>query len=334
MEGCSSLKRSLDAIVGLRLSNGQSGVGLFNSFLARELSLPYVLLKDYEGSGFPLFSLKFEELAGDEEQRLRQFLSRQGSSECALFLHTLSGLEAEILAARKAGLILCGNDEVLSGLSREPGFRSKLVRAFAPSLILEKHRRFCRPGGVEFFYFGMAGKVDCGRFTRLRSQLEALGVEYKLLCSLAVHQTSDGSCLSDALGFFEANFTERFVFLGNLTEMGVSYFLNSPTVFLGFYRGGLRANNTTFNTALRFGKTIITNLDEHSPPEVRALRNVLDIDSATTGELRDFLVDRRDGQGSLEGPDVFTWERLLAIVEDAVARKGERRHVTSEACRD
>ncbi|HVR74355.1 MAG TPA: hypothetical protein VMT52_08485 [Planctomycetota bacterium] len=331
---------SFDHVIGLRGSTGSSGVGLFNSLLASRLGLPYSFLKDSlpaaggEDVGgaprFPLFSLKFEELSRSEEDLLERFL-RGGSGAAhppfGLFLHTLAGSEAESLAVRKARIILAGNDEIHAVLSRRilPG--QTIRRAFAPSLIPDHFREACRPRPVQLFYFGMAGKVDRERFLRLGSKLDAIHADYQLLSSLAVHQTSDGSCLPDVLEFFRSRFADRFVFFGNLTEMGVSYFLSSPATFLGFYGDGLRSNNTTFNTALRFGKRIITNLDDYSPPEVLTLPNVLDIDRASDAELARFLCVHgacgeppRDSRPLPAGPSagLFAWDDLISIVFDAL----------------
>jgi hypothetical protein len=340
MEGCSSLKSSpespsFDHVIGLRGSDGSSGVGLFNSLLASRLGLPYSFVKDAlpaaggEDSGaaprFPLFSLKFEELSRSEEELLERFL-REGSGAAppfGLFLHTLAGSAAETLAVRNARIVLAGNDQIHAVVSRKLLAGQTIRRAFAPSLIPGHFREACRPRPVQLFYFGMAGKVDRERFLLLGSKLEAIDADYQLLSSLAVHQTSDGSCLPGVLEFFRSRFADRFVFLGNLTEMGVSYFLNSSATFLGFYRDGLRSNNTTFNTALSFGKRIITNLDEFSPPEVRALPNVLDIDRASDAELARFLrppAASGESRPSPAGPSagLFAWEDLVSIVLEAL----------------
>ena len=307
------MRKPFDCVIGVRRSDKASGVGLFNTILARELAVPYLLLKNYAGEGRPLFSLKFEELSADEAAVLARFLERPDSGDHGLFLHTLSGLPLEGFAVERAAAVFSGNDAIHARLD-ERGVGGRLVRAFAPSLIPDDHRLACRPMSVEFFYFGMAGKVNQARFRTLHAFLEKLGTEYRLLCSLAVHEMSDGQCLHSAREFFSELFGDRFIFLGCLTEMGISYFLNAQTVFIGFYGEGVRANNTTFNTALRFGKRIITNLDPFSPAETRTLESILDIDSATPESLQRFLLQPSNALAEETGAALFTWSELLHIL--------------------
>lgn len=331
------MRESPDAVLGLRGPGGTSGVGLFNTILASRLHVPYLLLDDAlgadGGSGAhqgiedrvdeqdvsprpllrPLLSLKFEELSPEQEPLVRCRFVEPRDVALSLFLHTLADTPLERDACRAARLVYCGNDAIAARLSERLPLE-RIRRAFAPSLIPDTYREACRPGGVEFFYFGMAGKIDRPRFLSLRARLEALGVEYKLLCSLAIHQTSDGSCLPSALEFFGAHFPRQFIFLGNLTEMGVSYFLNTRAIFLGFYREGLRGNNTTFNTALRHDRRIITNLDAYSPPEVRSIPTVLDIDTASDDALMAFLCSDAAPEGAARSSSLFGWDHLIQIV--------------------
>lgn len=306
------MKKSCDCVVGLREANVGSGVGLFNDTLARRLGIPHVHLQNYFFSRdeCPLLSLKFEELSPRCRRRLLQTLTVRGpDSPYALFLHTLDQSEAETIALRGASQVLCGNDFIYQELrAREPG--APLARAFAPSLIPEGYEHTCRPAGEAFFFFGMAGKVDLDRFARLREMLDEVIDDYRLLCSLAVHQTSDGSCLPRALDFLTRCFGERLIHLGTLSDQGVAYFLNACPVFVGFYRTGVRSNNTTFNTAIRFANKIISNLDEYSPAEVRDLPHVLDIDRAGPEQLREFLhaaAPRRAAAARL-----FSWDDLIS----------------------
>jgi len=312
------LRRSCDCIVGLREANHGSGVGLFNQLLAHRLGIPYLLLdqRSIAAHDHPLFSLKFEELDEQQALLLRGLLAgRRGRRPFSLFLHTLDLSELEAEAIRDAAHVFCGNDAILRRLAAAHPDRP-LERAFAPTLIPEHYREHCRPARVELFYFGMASKIDRGRFRRLHELLHQAAVEYKLLCSLAVHQTSDGTCIPQALAFLRENFPEQLVYLGTLDDMGVAYFLNRPTVFIGFYRGGARSNNTTFNTALRFGKRIITNLDADSPAEVRFSERILNLDAADADNLRNFL-DHDDPSSAQRLADLFAWDELVARLQSA-----------------
>lgn len=311
------MKRPCDCILGVREANHRSGVGLFNRLLAERLQVPYRLLDSHRSDiGDPLVSLKFEELSGAQSEALADLLHlRFGDKPFYLFLHTYSASRVEQLAALRAQYVFCGNDAIyrrVQALRAGDG----VIAAFAPSLIPEHYRQTCSPGEVEFFYFGMANKIDEARFVRLRDLLAELPVDYRLLCSLAVHQTSDGSCISHARSFLARNFGRRFIFLGTLDDMGIAYFLRRETVFVGFYKDGVRSNNTTFNTALSYGKRIITNLDADSPKEVQSCPRILNIDHAEVSDLARFLAQTGPAK---DDPlvEIFSWAKLLARIESA-----------------
>jgi hypothetical protein len=236
------------------------------------------------------------------------FSRRAHAASYALFLHTLEQSELEREAIREAAQVFCGNDGILRQLQLSlPNAHSQ--RAFAPTLIPERYLKTCQPAALELFYFGMASKIDRARFLRLRELLAEVGAEFKLLCSLAVHQTSDGACIPQAQDFLRTCFGERFVYLGTLDDMGIAWFLNQPTLFVGFYKGGVRANNTTFNTALRYGKRIITNLDADSPAEVAASPRILNIDQADGETLSGFL--QHDDSSADHLGALFSWDELV-----------------------
>jgi len=70
-------------------------------------------------------------------------------------------------------------------------------------------------------------------------------------------------------------------FLGNLSDVGVYNYLRSSTFFATFFLGGVRANNGSVAAAMEKGAVVITNLDEHSPPEFVHLDNLIDIGQTT-----------------------------------------------------
>jgi hypothetical protein len=72
-------------------------------------------------------------------------------------------------------------------------------------------------------------------------------------------------------------------FLGNLSDVGVYNYLRLSTFFATFFLGGVRANNGSVAAAMEKGAVVITNLDEHSPPEFVHLDNLIDI--GQTAEL-------------------------------------------------
>ncbi len=305
------MKRRCDCLLGVREANHGSGVGLFNRQLAERLGVPYLLLApDLRIGDHPLVSLKFEELSSHQRDCLAKVLRLlPGGQAFSLFLHTCGDDPLEQTAVLRACHVFCGNDAVYRRILQ---LRSSdvVTAVFAPSLIPEAYRQTCLPGDIEFFYFGMANKIDEARFVRLRDLLAELPIDYRLLCSLSVHQTSNGSCVSHARNFLAQCFGPRFIHLGTLDDMGIAYFLHRATIFIGFYKGGVRSNNTTFNTALAYGKRIITNLDADSPSEIRASSRILNIDQVNAADLGRFL-RAEGGTASGDLSTCFTWEELL-----------------------
>lgn len=305
------MKKPCDCILGVRQANHGSGVGLFNRQLAERLNVPYLLLvPDLRIGDHPLVSLKFEELSSHQRDCLAKVLRLvTGGQAFSLFLHTYENDPLEQTAVMRACHVFCGNDAVYRQVLHQRS-SDAVTAAFAPSLIPEAYRQTCAPGEIEFFYFGMANKIDEGRFIRLRDLLANLAIDYRLLCSLAVHQTSDGSCISHARRFLTQCFGPRFIHLGTLDDMGIAYFLHRANVFIGFYKGGVRSNNTTFNTALAYGKRIITNLDADSPSEIRTCSRILNIDQVNAADLARFL--RTEEPIAFDDLSTcFTWEALV-----------------------
>lgn len=311
MAGSLSLKKPFDGIVGLRDANHGSGVGLFNRQLALRLGVANCRLdEDFaRASRCPLFSFKFEELAPRHRRRLQRWHAER-DGPYALFLHTVDNSRLETDFVRQASVVYCGNAAIEHNL-RARGVSTPLVAAFAPSLL---EAEVGEPGSIELFYFGMASKIDRERFVRLRHLLGGMARECRLLCSLSVHQTSDGSCLEKACDFFRGVFGDRFLFLGTLTDEGLAYFLDSRRIFLGFYRQGVRANNTTFNTALRYGMRILTHIDQDSPAEVRHDPAIADLDAITPSALRRFLKSKAPGVSPALS-ERFSWDRLIALLK-------------------
>jgi hypothetical protein len=315
MAECWSSNGPFDCVLGLREANPGSGVGLFNEQLARRLGVPYgPLLPALSTARHPLVSLKFEELDSTRRTALAEAARSASHRPLSLFLHTLDGSAEEQALIAAARHVFCGNDWIAARLAaRLPPRRA--VRAFAPSLI-DEAATFAP--ALELFSFGMAGKVDTERFARLAEMLESAGLDYRLVCSLAVHQTSDGRCLPRAVEFLAGCFGSRLLHLGTLTDAGIAYFLTGR-VFVGFFKDGVRGNNTTLNTALARGCRIVTNLDDYSPPEVRQCPRVIDLDSTTPAELARFLQPTAPSLASARPGSPFTWPRLIELIRAETA---------------
>jgi hypothetical protein len=165
--------------------------------------------------------------------------------------------------------------------------------------------------GLRGFTLGVPSKLDRTRMTRLRDLMVAAGYDFQLVSCFAADPVNDRRRLSEAIGFLTQCFGQRFIYVGTLTEQGIAFFLNTCPIFVGFYGDGVRGNDTIFNTALRFGKKVITNLDEHSPVEIHGIPHVLDIDNSGVEALRKFIGAPVSTQNGAAG--LFTWEKLVAL---------------------
>jgi hypothetical protein len=123
----------------------------------------------------------------------------------------------------------------------------------------------------------MAHKIRTDLFERLRDLLDASGGSYAVYLSAANHETTqmrDAHLIFDEL---HEIFPSTLYFLGNLSDVAVFNYLRSSTFFASFFLGGVRANNGSIAAAMEKGAVVITNLDEHSPPEFVHLDNLVDI---------------------------------------------------------
>jgi hypothetical protein len=267
----------IDAVVTHHRDSFRSGVGRFNELLGERLGVPVIGIRKLltAGATRPLLSFKVAELAPAELRVLQQLVDDQ-PFEWELFLHVYDGHPLEVALVRGAAHVHAGNHEVQSQIA---GLTRSVDTLWSPGLILDE-RAFPSPE-VTVFSFGMAHKIRTDLFERLRDLLEASGRSYAVYLSAANHETTK---LSDAhLIFDELHeiFPSTLWFLGNLSDVGVYNYLRSSTFFATFFLGGVRANNGSVAAAMEKGAVVITNLDEHSPPEFVHLDNLIDIGQTT-----------------------------------------------------
>ena len=290
------------AVVTHHRSGFRSGVARFNELLAERLGVPlYGLADDCPGWDRSLLSFKVSELATGDADALA---ARLDGWEGEVFLHELSGLELERELVARAGRVLCGNLEIYEGVR---GLTDRAEAVWAPGLITD--RRAYELPEVTVFSFGMAHKVRTDMFRRLRGLLDALGSPYEVYVSAANHETAR---LEDAEEIF-AEMREvfpGFYFLGNLSDVAVYNELNQATFFAAFFDRGVRANNTSVAAAMETGAVVITNLDEHSPPEYVHLENVIDIERCEELPIDPSVLDgiRRR---AVETAAARGWDRLV-----------------------
>jgi hypothetical protein len=265
--------RPIEFIVSHRMNTFASGVARFNDIMAEHLGVRVIGLFE-EGlptHGAPLLSFKVSEFSDVEREHLAELLDRV-SWRFRVFVHDWAATDVEERLVREADVVYCGNHHVHAQVQR---LNSRLEILWSPGLILDD-RRF-HPTAISVFTFGMAHKLRTEMFLRLRELLERSGLPWAVYVSSANHETA---AIRDAqIVFEEVNtlFPSGLYFLGNLSDVAVYNYLQDTTFFAAFFEGGVRANNGTVAAAMEHGAVVITNLDEHSPPEYVHMRNLIDI---------------------------------------------------------
>ena len=274
----------VDAVVTHHRDSFRSGVGRFNELLAERLGVPVIGIRRLltAGCSRPLLSFKVAELAPAELAVLAQLVETR-PFPWELFLHVYDGDELEAALVAGADHVHAGNHEVFAQIE---GLARSADTLWSPGLILDE-REFA-PTDVSVFSFGMAHKVRTDLFERLRELLDASGRSYAVYLSAANHETtrmSDAHLIFDEL---HEIFPSTLFFLGNLSDVAVFNYLRSSTFFASFFLGGVRANNGSIAAAMEKGAVVLTNLDEHSPPEFVHMDNLIDI-----GQTRELPVEER-----------------------------------------
>jgi hypothetical protein len=262
----------VDAIVSHHLNPFRSGAARFNRVLAERLGVPCVGMLDGRVDGFsrPLLSLKVRELGEAELAVIVRMI--ESDRAFGLYLHDYADTDLEREMAARAEPLYCGNDEIRA---RVEGLAPRARTLWAPGLISDT-RRFV-PVEISVFSFGMAHKIQVGMFRRLRELLEATERTYALYMSNANHETTTIEDSESVFAEMRAIFGDALYFTGNLADVAVYNQLLDSTFYAAFFPKGVRANNTSVASALEHGAAVITNLDQYSPPYLRHLENVIDI---------------------------------------------------------
>jgi hypothetical protein len=303
----------IDAVVGHHLNPYASGVARFNEILAARLGVPVLGLFDdrVRSTSAPLLSFKPAELDTREQAECAELLDVLADrARVRLFLHDWAGIELEERLVRNADFVWCGNDEVHAAVAALGAASATL---WAPGLVLDD--RVFEPAELSVFSFGMAHKLRVDMFARLRELLEASGRSYAVYISAANHETAS---IGEAQSVFEEMshiFPRGLYFLGNLSDVAVFNHVRSATFFAAFFPSGVRANNTSIASAMEHGAVVVTNLDEHSPPYLRHMDNVIDI-TACDALPDDPLALRRISVRAMETAREHSWDALMAAIAE------------------
>jgi hypothetical protein len=304
----------IDAVVTHHRDSFRSGVGRFNELLAERLGVPLVGIRKLLSARYarPLLSFKVSELGPAELSALETFVDTQPSA-WELFLHVYEGCDLEVGLVAGASRVHCGNHEIFEQVSRlNPS--SQIL--WSPGLILDE-RAFTQTD-LSVFSFGMAHKIRTDLFQHLRRLLDMSGRSYAVYVSAANHETTrmrDAHLIFDEMHeIFPANL----FFLGNLSDVAVFNYLRTSTFFATFFLGGVRANNGSVAAAMEKGAVVITNLDEHSPPELVHMDNVIDIERCERLPVDDQVLEQISSRAT-ETARERGWDRLVARLVDPPA---------------
>ena len=298
----------LDAVVTHHVDGFRSGVARFNEVLAARLSVPLLTLGEVAASGFthPLLSFKVAELDAEAEQAIGWWVARGAAWD--VFLHAYEGRSLERLLVSAASRVLCGNDEI--GEAVKP-LRPDAEVVWSPGLLLDG--RSFPETDLSIFSFGMAHKLRLDMFRRLRVLLDESGLSYAVYVSAANHETTT---LGDAESVFRdlhEVFPGELYFLGNLSDVAVTSWLRTTTFFASFFPGGARANNTSVASAMEHGAVVVTNLDRHSPPWLRHLETVVDLERCESLPL-DAIVRAGISARAAAAMGGLGWDALAACI--------------------
>ncbi len=262
------------------------GVARFNALLAQQLDVPLLHIFDDRVLAYhaPLLSVKVEEFPSHRMDalggRVEELLERQ---KVRVFLHTFGNTPIERRLIGGASAVYCGNSELVAQLRP---WRPDAVELWCPGTIPGGHR--LEPVELSVLSFGMAHKVRAEYYHRLHQLLETTGKTYALYISTALHEnTSFEQSFDGAFAEIRHAFGTHAHFLGFLSDTNVYNHVLDATYVAAFFERGVRANNTSVNSAMACGAVVITNLDEHSPGAFRHEVNVLDIN-----QLRELPTDR------------------------------------------
>ena len=304
----------IDCIAGYHLNPWTCGIAKFNDILSRHMDVPVVGIRAVELGAYqrPLLSIKLEEFSAGDAADL-DLWSQAHAGVFDLFLHAFDGTPIEQRLLGCAGRVYCGNAELYHDLSPA---RPDVVELFCPGTILNAQR--FEASELSVFTFGMAHKIRVPLYRRLRDLLEATGRSYSVYVSTALHENT-GFDDSFVVRFEElqALFGGRVYFMGYLSDTAVYNHLIDATFLAAFFEKGLRANNTTVNAAMECGCTVITNLDEHSPPGLVHMKNVIDINRCV--RLPEADDAEHIGRAAREIARArYGWEQLVTQLRTAV----------------
>lgn len=302
----------MDVVLGYHLNPMTCGIAKFNQQLGDELAVPVLNIFDQRAKSYsyPILSIKTSEFSYKDMEHLERWIDAYpAEKKLSLFYHAYSGTRLEDKLIERADLLFVGNRELALELER---YSDKLVQAWCPGTLLD--RTPFHDVEISVMTFGMAHKMNPGYYKKLNELLVATGKSYCLYVSTALHEgTTFESDFIEVFSEMKNMFEGEVYFLGFLYDTVIYNYLINTTYFAAFFPKGVRANNTSVNTAMECGATVITNLDDHSPKEFIHMNNIIDINRVY--ELpTDKRQIRRIGVNAQKSNVNLGWSQLIKLM--------------------
>lgn len=259
------------AVVSFHVNPYTCGVARFNASLAAALGVP---MRGFDalanGTGRPILSIKTSEIDVAGHDRLADVVRSGGDYDLLLHGWTASALERDLV--RRAARVFGASAEIAEAVR---AVRDDVVAVFAPGAAVQPPPAPC---DVRLMTFGMAHKIEAGRYAALGRLVRADGRSFRLEVSTAIHE---GSAFDESMfavsGEVATAFGGEVSFLGFLADGEVSRRLRECDALVAFFPAGVRENNTTVMSAMAHGCAVITNLDDRSPAFMRHADTVFDV---------------------------------------------------------
>jgi hypothetical protein len=255
--------------------------------------------------------MKLSEFEPDDAARLGEIASDPDIwPGLSLFFHDYSAAQTEARLLRRARRVYCANEALVRELSP---LHHDVVQAWCPGYLFDE-RRFDADAEVKIYTFGMAHKLRVDYYYRLRDLLIASGKPYSIYISAAIHEgTSLDDSFTAAYEELSSIFGDRVYFLGFVSDTALYNFLVECTYFAAFFQSGVRANNTSVNTAMQCGAVVLTNLDEASPADFKHLESLVDIRQCSDALPLDKQQLARIGNRGREVVARLGWQPLVDL---------------------
>lgn len=302
------------AILGLHAASEFCGVSRFNRILASKLGVPSSNLEDarIHGEKRVLISIKFSELDlnNKENELVPKEIDFDLLPDFDVFIHDHpKSLEHWDMLSR-ARHIFCGNSQIHKIVNER--FRNSSPMWSPPTLpqFIERNEEL---ETVNIISFGMAHKIDTNFHKQLIVWLDSNKVNYRMTVSASPHEGEDFFLSSKRIQErFEDLYGRNFIWAGYLGERLLIRELQQSDVFVGFYPGGVRENNSSAIAALSYGLNVITNFDNYSPDFFRNHDCAIDIENLQRYNHLSLNKRSPEATGHI---GIYAWENFLKVLK-------------------